>query len=433
MPNHGAVSLRAAVGALLAATTQQGSGVEDLRVVYPLGYLVLPEHPGEPTEGAPLELALQVNMIPPPGPVFRRSPRFVWDVYRDILDSYRIVPTGQTGEDTLRHAGQFAAAQGRFGDGRVTMSDLSYYPVDLLPSDLSVDAAWTPVGLAADRLTALAAQLPDHTSDWLSRFNLLDELGEGLVESVELEIATVSVLRDWLEPEVFTWPFWDIDGDVLSDGVDPAVGRLPAYVTTIVAARKLVVRLGRAELPEAGPHVLFKSAPGSAVPIPATALDALGALSGSGIANTPAITIGPGTVSLREQVAEMADAALAAGGYLRLHVPITFDVAPALEAARQRLGEAQSARAAAEARASAVVVVRDHRGQTIVVTQVRAADRDPALSAAVAEAQRSERIMADKVAYLEELGSLAAPPGAYALAIGCTVVPRCPQRPGPGI
>jgi hypothetical protein len=433
-PHDGAVSLRAAVGALLAATTQQGSGLEDLRVVYPQGYLPMPEHPGEPTEGAPLELALRVNMIPPPGPVFRPSPRFVWEVYKDVLDFHRIMPIGQPGEDTSAYAGQFAAAQARFGDGQVTLSDLDYYPVDLLPADLSRDV-WTPVALNAERLTALAAQLPEHTSDWLSHFNLLDELGDDLVESVTLETATVSVLRDWLMPEVFSWPWWDIDGDVLSDGADPAVGSLPAYVTTVAAARKLVIRLGPAELPDVRSHIVFRAAPGAATQAPATALDALVTLSGVGVAATPTFTLAPDTQSLRERVTEMPAEATPEGGYLRFHVPITFDVSPALAAAQQRLAVAQAARVVAEAQASATVTVtaRDHRGPKVVEVpfQVRAADHNPELATALAAAQHTEQALGDKVTFLDQLGGLAALPGPYALAIGCTVVPRCPQRRAP--
>src|SRR5690349_11083881 len=139
-------SLRAAIGAVLGVTTQGDSGVDGLRVVYPQGYLPLPEGVADATEGAPFEIALRANMIPPPGPVFRPSPNFVWDVYRDVLDAHRLVSTGGPGEDAA-HAGQFAAAQARFGDAQVTLTDFDYYPVDLLPADLSEASAWTPVTL----------------------------------------------------------------------------------------------------------------------------------------------------------------------------------------------------------------------------------------------------------------------------------------------
>jgi hypothetical protein len=85
--------------------------------------------------------------------------------------------------------------------------------------------------------------------------NLLDELGDDLVGSLSLAVATVPVLRSWLDPDVFTCAFWDIDGELLSDGADPAVGRLPGYVTTSLAARRLVVRLGTTELLPVGPRV----------------------------------------------------------------------------------------------------------------------------------------------------------------------------------
>jgi hypothetical protein len=425
-------SLRAAVGALLAGTTQGGSGLEGLRVVYPQGYLPLPEGPAEATEGAPFEIALRANMIPPPGPVFRPSTSFVWEVYSDVLDAHRLVPTGGPGED-LAHAGQFAAAQARFGDGRVTLTDFDYYPVDLLPSDLSDASTWTRVTLTADRIAALSTQLPDHVSAWLARFNLLDELGDDLVDSVSLDVATVSVLRSWLDPDVFSWPFWDIEGELLSDGADPAVGRLPGYVTTFLAARQLVVRLGPAELPPVGPRVVFRVAPGAVGPAsapPSNATEAL--ITMSGAFRSGVVTDRPDASSPRERLAAMVTSEVTpVGGYLKFHVPISFDISLALEAAQARLATAQAARASIDERGAAVIDIRDHRGPVVVETHESGFDHWPALRAELAAAQETERLKADQVAVLTQIGAPSATRTPYVLAIGCAVVPRCPHRDTP--
>jgi hypothetical protein len=423
-------SLRAAVGALLAATEQKGSGLENLRVMYPHGYLLLPNTPGELTEGAPFEIAVRANMVPPPGPVFRPSLNFVWDVYRNVLENHRLFPASVDG-DTAAHAGQFAAAITQFGDGLLTLTDFAYWPVDLLPRDLSADSAWTPLRLGGTQITELSAQVPPHVSDWLSQFNLLDELGTDLVDAISLEITNVSVMRSWLNPDVFRWPFWDLDGDVLSDGKDPAVGQLPGYITAFLAARRLVVRLGPAELPPVGPGIAFRAAPGLvAQPLrPATATDALIAMSAAG--RPTRLTDELTTLDSAQQVAAMvknAEQTAPEGGYLHFHVPISFDTSLALPAAQARLAAAQAVRKNIEAQGNATVEVRDHRGPVVVKTTQTGFDLKPGLRAKLAAAQEQERLQADQFAVLTQLGSNAPDPNPYVMSIGCSVVPASPHR-----
>jgi hypothetical protein len=313
----------------------------------------------------------------------------------------------------------------------VTLTDFDYYPVDLLPSDLSDASAWTPVTLTTDRIAAWSTQLPDPVPAWLALFNLLDELGDDLVDSVSLEVATVSVLRAWLDPDVFTWPFWDIEGELLSDGADPEVGRLPAYVTTFLAARRLVVRLGPAELPPVGPQVIYRREPEAAAPAPVPPSNATEALiTMSGALRSEALTDRLNASGPRERLAAMVtDAVTPAGGYLRFHVPISFDVGLALEAAQARLAAAQAARANIEARGAAIITVRDHRGRRwpdVVETRVTGFEHRPELRTELAAAQETERLRADQVAVLTQLGTLSATPEPHVLAIGCAIVPRCP-------
>ena len=200
-------------------------------------------------------------MVPGPGPVFRSSTRFVWEVFREILDTHVVAPSAP-GESTS-YAARFANARAQFGDGLVTLSDLDYYPVDLLPADVAASPSWTPLTLGPERIVELAARLPEPTTEWLAAFNLLDELGDALVTSVQLETLPVTVVRSWLDEELFTWPFWTMPGEPVSDGVDPAVGRMPHYVGDLVAVRNLVVTLGDTELPSTGGPVVYLTVPGS--------------------------------------------------------------------------------------------------------------------------------------------------------------------------
>ena len=184
----------------------------------------------------------------------------MWEVLREILDTHVVAPSAPGASSS--YAGRFAAARARFGDGLVTLSDLDYYPVDLLPADVAASSSWTPLTLGPERIAELAASLPKPTTEWLAAFNLLDELGDALVTSVQLETLPVTVVRSWLDEELFTWPFWTMPGEPVSDSVDPAVGRMPHYVGDLVAVRNLVVTLGDTELPSSGGPVVYRTVPG---------------------------------------------------------------------------------------------------------------------------------------------------------------------------
>jgi hypothetical protein len=412
-------SLRAAISAVLVAATEAAGELNGRRVHFPQGYLPVPDAPAGGTEGAPLELSLRLNMVPGAGPVFRSSTRFVWEVYRQILDAHAVAPTGP-GESTP-YAARFAEARAQFGDGLVTLSDLDYYPVDLLPANVAASPSWTPLNLGPERIVELAARLPGATTQWLSAFNLLDELGETLVASVQLETLPVTVVRSWLDEEVFTWPFWTMPGEPVSDGVDPTVGRMPHYVGDLVAVRNLVVTLGDTELPSTGGPVVYMRIPGSDVAPPLDAGSVLATLA----TDHPAETAEPGAA-----VEPSPDRP--ASGYLRFHVPIRFDTASALAAASARLAAASAARAQREAEAVMTVQVRDHRGDEVVERTETRPSRDPVVLQRVADAQAEEARLTPPVATLTHLGSLTVDGRPHALAVGCTVVPACPH-PDPAL
>jgi hypothetical protein len=412
-------SLRAAIGAVLVAATEAAGGTPGRRVLFPQGYLPVPDAPAGGTEGAPLELSLRLNMVPGPGPVFRSSSRFVWEVVREILDTHVVAPSAPG--ETAPYAARFAQARAQFGDGLVTLSDLDYHPVDLVPADVAASSSWTPLTLGPERIVELAARLPEATTQWLAAYNLLDELGDALVACVQLETLPVTVVRSWLDEELFSWPFWTMPGEPVSDGADPAVGRMPHYVGDLVAVRNLVVTLGDTELPSTGTPVVYRRLPGSEGP---PSMDA-----GSVLATLATDEPAP--------AAEPSDAAApspasATGGYLRFHVPIRFDTTAALASASARLAAASAARAQREAEAVVTVQVRDHRGPVVEERTETRPSRDPLVLQRVADAQAEEARLTPAVETLAHLGSLAVDGTPHALAVGCTVVPACPH-PDPAL
>ena len=426
-------SLRAAISAVLVAAAEAGGDLTGRRVLYPQGYLPVPEAPAVATEGAPLELSLRLNMVPGPGPVFRSSSRFVWEVVREILDTHVVAPSAPGTSSS--YAGRFAAARARFGDGLVTLSDLDYYPVDLLPADVAASASWTPLTLGPERIVELAARLPKPTTEWLAAFNLLDELGDALVTSVQLETVPVTVVRSWLDEDLFSWPFWTMPGEPVSDGVDPAVGRMPHYVGDLVAVRNLVVTLGDTELPSSGGPVVYRTVPGAVV---AHALDA-GSVLATLATDSAAETAEPdppapsdGRAGDETGAGEPPSPVSATGGYLRFHVPIRFDTTAALAAASARLAAATAARVQSEADAVVTVQVRDHRGPVVVERTETRPSRDPLVLQRVADARAEEARLTPPVGTLTHLGSLTVDGRPHVLAVGCTVVPACPH-PDPAL
>ena len=421
-------SLRAAISAVLVAAAEAAGDLTGRRVLFPQGYLPVPDAPAGGTEGAPLELSLRLNMVPGPGPVFRSSTRFVWEVCREILDTHVVAPSAP-GASTP-YAARFAGARARLGDGLVTLSDLDYHPVDLVPADVAASSSWTPLTLGPERLAELAARLPQPTTEWLAAYNPLDELGDALVTSVQLETLPVTVVRSWLDEELFTWRFWTMPGEPVSDGVDPAVGRMPHYVGDLVAVRNLVVTLGDTELPSTGGPVVYRTVPGAVVAPHLDAGSVLAVLATDHGAQTdePDAT-GHAEVRALEAsgVAEASSPATATGGYLRFHVPIRFDTTAALAAASARLAAASAARAQREAEAVMTVQVRDHRGPLVVERTETRPSRDPLVLQRVADAQAEEARLTLPVETLTHLGSTTADGRPHVLAVGCTVVPACPH------
>lgn len=104
------------------------------------------------------------------------------------------------------------------------------------PSDaFSAATPWTTLSIAGAEIGMLLAQAPEALRAGVAGST------DG-VRSVTLEYADVAVVRPWFDPSFLAARTWKLtDGTVVSDGGTPRTGRIPAYVTGMVVARKVTV------------------------------------------------------------------------------------------------------------------------------------------------------------------------------------------------
>ncbi|MBD2327135.1 hypothetical protein [Alkalinema sp. FACHB-956] len=120
----------------------------------------------------------------------------------------------------------------------------AFYPEDFFRPDRQ--STWTKLTLDANEIAALSSKAPEGIR------RVADQAGGTTAQAVDLEITKLSVeltripiLRSWLDPSLFTSPFWRwTDGrPVLSDGQNPPQGQLSAYTTSMIFARNLTIEL----------------------------------------------------------------------------------------------------------------------------------------------------------------------------------------------
>jgi hypothetical protein len=77
----------------------------------------------------------------------------------------------------------------------------------------------------------------------------------GDFESVSFEYSNVALIRPWFRPEFFASRTWKLaDETRVSDGNLPRRGEIPAYITSMLVARNVVIRRNRSPAP--GPVIL---------------------------------------------------------------------------------------------------------------------------------------------------------------------------------
>jgi hypothetical protein len=275
-------SLAEGIAALTAHVRSAEVNAAKQYVVFPNFYFPLTQGSVASDGGdAAFDFIHLVNMVASEPPEFELSENFVWSVFEDVLLN-RVLPSSSDPQQGF--ARRFLEAKAKMGDGLLTPEGHHYFETSALPRDLDTSNAWIPVRLGPDKIKTLAAQLSPIHRQWLSRFNLLSELGDSFLESVHFEQLTLLVLRPWFDASVFTWRFWNLPGEPISDGGDPPRGRLPGLISKIVLVRNLKMKLAAVPL-SAVEHIFFRRAPGGPEEParPLMAVEKLKALSGADI------------------------------------------------------------------------------------------------------------------------------------------------------
>jgi len=104
------------------------------------------------------------------------------------------------------------------------------------PSDVfQPGATWNTLHLTADEVKGLLAGAPPELTGMMPA-------GADSIDSMTVEYTTITVIRPWFDPSFLAMRSWRLgDGAVVSDGATPRTGRIPAYITNVIVARKITV------------------------------------------------------------------------------------------------------------------------------------------------------------------------------------------------
>lgn len=442
-------SLAEGLAAVIAEATQDECAPDHQFMAFP-GFFwpVKAEGLAGGNEPAAFEFTHWVNMIPGKPPLFMMNGRFVWNEYRAILDSHKV----SSAEASF--ASRFARAATEMDLGLVTTALNTYFPVDV------VQSPWTNAALGEAQIGNAQGNLTESAVKFMERFNTLSALGDALVASITYERATLVILRGWFDESLLAERFWDVPGTVISDGLDPPSGELPAVVAKLVMIRNLRIHLPAQSLPDVGPEVIFRRVDGEAP-------EAAGARLIQ-IATPPAPTItaqplGPVQGAVEAQVESMRGAAAeqlgldvsgSPSGARKFHVPLHFDTAAAAAVTAGELARAQAERDSAASTAGDLRTKIARLGEelaglphssgpfgisfpnpmrfalesSLINLRLSLPSADEALAQTELRLQRWQN--AAKV--LDQLAAIGEDPNPYALALVCDRIPKSPN-PDPAL
>jgi hypothetical protein len=141
-----------------------------------------------------------------------RSPRITWEKWKD-----------------------------EFGQNKMTdLSEQDFYQTYFYPHKFyepASDVPWVTIQLDTSEIQNL--NLTSGTSSILP----LDTGENFTILNMSIEIIRISIIRPWLEPNLFRSRFWRWANErsPLSDGANPPAGDLPAYISEAIFARNLLI------------------------------------------------------------------------------------------------------------------------------------------------------------------------------------------------
>lgn len=144
-----------------------------------------------------------------------KGPYTAWDEYRDDFNKAKFTQTELGGA-----------------------VDFDFYSTSFYPNDfyLPQSTSWNKFTLSKNELAVLCARAPEELKGLTSDIKL---------NSLSAEIAYVDIRRPWMHSEIFSEKNWKLPATELplSDGGNPARGRIPAFPVAIIFARKVKVEL----------------------------------------------------------------------------------------------------------------------------------------------------------------------------------------------
>ena len=442
-------SLAAGLAAVIAEATSDECDSDHQYMVFP-GFFwpVKAEALIGGNEPAAFEFTHWVNMIPGRPPLFMMNGRFVWTEYRSILDSHKVSSA------EARFASRFARAATEMDLGLVTTALNTYFPVDV------VQSPWSEATLGDAQIGSAQSTLSASTVKFMERFNTLADLGDALVSAITYERATLVILRGWFDESLLAERFWDIPDAVISDGLDPPSGELPAVVAKLVLIRNLRIRLPAQSLPDVGPEVIFRRVDGEASEAAGLSLIQIATPSPPTIAVHP---LGPGDGTVADQIESMRggaaeqlglDVSGSPSGARKFHVPLHFDTAAAVAVTAAELARAQAERDSAASSLNDISTRIARLGEELAALPVRSGPFGisipnpmrfqlesslislrlslPSAEEELAQSELRLERWQNAARVLDQLAGIPDDPNPYVLALVCDRIPKSPN-PDPAL
>jgi hypothetical protein len=128
---------------------------------------------------------------------------------------------------------------------------IGFYTTFFSPFDVfDPTTSWNRVTLTRTEMASLINAAP---ADLRALFGSGESSGD--FDSVSFEYSNVALIRPWFRPEFFASRTWKLaDETRVSDGNLPRRGEIPAYITSMLVARNVVIRRTRSPAP--GPVIL---------------------------------------------------------------------------------------------------------------------------------------------------------------------------------
>ena len=126
------------------------------------------------------------------------------------------------------------------------------------PSDVfTPTATWNTLHLTGDEVESLLADAPAELKALVT--STADD-----IRALTVEYTSITVMRPWFDPAFLAMRSWRMpDGSVVSNGSVPRQGRIPAYISSVVVARKVTIErtvpAGQPSVPATGSRPVLKN------------------------------------------------------------------------------------------------------------------------------------------------------------------------------